>query len=288
MRLRTLPVSVAGVVAGCGCAAFYDSFRIVPAVICLLFAILCQISSNFANEYYDYKAGLDRKGREGFRRGVTEGDITPQAMERATYFCLGLAALLGLSLLFFGSLWLIVAGVAIAVFAIGYSTGPYPLSHHGLGDIAVVIFFGLVPVTLTAYVQAGTDAFSPLVICVALAIGFLAANVLIVNNYRDMEDDKAVGKHTTVVIFGKRLMSMVYFFAVIFAAALTAVPTMQFLPAPWWTMYALLVLAGIYLVCRITASKGAALNPLLGQTAMLLLLFSIALSIALATNPLPE
>ena len=89
MRLRTLPVSVAGVVAACGYALLDGTFRAAPAAICLTFAVLAQIASNFANEYYDYTAGLDRAGREGPRRGVTEGDITPQAMLRATYAALG-------------------------------------------------------------------------------------------------------------------------------------------------------------------------------------------------------
>ena len=91
MRLRTLPVSVAGVVAACGYALLDGTFRAAPAAICLAFAVLAQIASNFANEYYDYTAGLDRAGREGPRRGVTEGDITPQAMLRATYAALGAA-----------------------------------------------------------------------------------------------------------------------------------------------------------------------------------------------------
>ena len=92
MRLRTLPVSVAGVIAGTGCAVWHNGFKALPAILCLLFAILAQIASNFGNEYYDYTKGVDKRGREGFRRGVTEGDITPQAMKRATFAMLGIAA----------------------------------------------------------------------------------------------------------------------------------------------------------------------------------------------------
>ena len=96
MRLRTLPVSVAGVFMACGCAAANNTFRLLPAALCLLFAVLAQISSNFANEYYDFADGLDKKGREGPRRGVTEGDISPRAMLAATYIVLGLACVVGL------------------------------------------------------------------------------------------------------------------------------------------------------------------------------------------------
>ncbi|MBQ8811322.1 MAG: hypothetical protein IJZ70_03300 [Bacteroidales bacterium] len=84
MRLRTLPVSVAGVIAGTGCAILTDSFKAAPALLCLIFAILAQIAANFGNEYYDFKNGIDRKGRVGFRRGVTEGEIAPKAMKTAT------------------------------------------------------------------------------------------------------------------------------------------------------------------------------------------------------------
>lgn len=105
MRLRTLPVSVAGVFAGTGCAISHDCFRLLPALLCLLFAILAQVASNFANEYYDFKNGLDKKGRAGFRRGVTEGDISPEAMKRATYITLGAAATVGCLLLFYGGWW---------------------------------------------------------------------------------------------------------------------------------------------------------------------------------------
>ena len=95
MRLRTLPVSLAGVIMAWGFCALYDNFNLIPAILCLLFALLAQIASNFANEYYDFKSGLDRKGREGPRRGVTEGDITPQAMKFATFGTLALACVIG-------------------------------------------------------------------------------------------------------------------------------------------------------------------------------------------------
>ncbi|MDE7342512.1 MAG: 1,4-dihydroxy-2-naphthoate octaprenyltransferase, partial [Muribaculaceae bacterium] len=202
MRPRTLPVSVAGVLAGVACAIFHGQFIILPAICCLLFALLAQIVSNFANEYFDFRNGLDRKGREGFRRGVTEGDISPGAMLRATIITLLLAAIPGCALIIWGGWWLILIGMIVAVFALAYSAGPYPLSHHGLGDIAVVIFFGLVPVGFTSWLMTGTTSILPQALAIGTGVGLLAANELIVNNYRDMDDDAAVGKHTTVVLFG--------------------------------------------------------------------------------------
>ena len=210
MRLRTLPVSVAGVIAGTGCAIMLGSFKTVPALLCLLFAMLAQIASNFGNEYYDFKNGIDRKGRAGFRRGVTEGTISPEAMKRATFATLTLAAITGCVMLIYGSWWLVVLGALIMLFALAYSAGPYPLSHHGLGDLAVIVFFGLIPVTFTCYLQTGTWECVDMALPTSVAVGLLAANVLIVNNYRDMEDDASVGKRTTVVIFGRRFMSIAY------------------------------------------------------------------------------
>ena len=138
-RLRTLPVSIAGVILAIGYARLHHSFAPAPALLCLTFAILAQIASNFANEYYDFRAGLDRPGREGPRRGVTEGDITPRAMLAATFITLGAACAVGCSLLLFGPWWLLPAGIAIALGVLAYSTGPYPLSRHGLGEVAAVL-----------------------------------------------------------------------------------------------------------------------------------------------------
>lgn len=274
-------MSIAGVLAGCGCALWQGKFSIIPAAICLLFALTAQIASNFGNEYYDFKNGVDRKGREGFRRGVTEGDIIPQAMKRATFTMLGTAAALGCTLLFFGGLWLLPTGCAILLFALAYSTGPYPLSHHGLGDVTVVIFFGVVPVTLTCYLQTGEWSELPALLGTSAATGLLAANVLIVNNYRDMEDDKAVGKRTTVVIFGRRTMGNVYLLS-----GVTAMVIMF----PLWAKLPLWALAVpvLYLALHTTTwrklihSRGTSLNPLLGRTAVNLLLFTVLLLVVSA------
>ena len=276
MRLRTLPVSVAGVLAGCGCAVWQDGFSLFPALLCLLFALSAQIASNFGNEYYDFKNGVDRKGREGFRRGVTEGDISPRMMKYATFFMLGLAAVIGCLLLLYGSLWLVLVGGIILLFALAYSAGPYPLSHHGLGDITVVIFFGVILVTFTCYLQTGGWGQLPVLLTTSVAIGLLAANVLIVNNYRDKEDDEAVGKHTTVVLFGRKAMSLVYLFSGILAMAIMTPLWMQM---PLWALFVPLVFLLLHLFTwrRMSSSRGAALNPLLGRTALNLLTFTLLL-----------
>ena len=282
MRLRTLPVSLAGVICGTACALLQGSINATVVLLCALFAALAQVASNFGNEYYDYKNGIDKKGREGFRRGVTEGEITPLAMKRATYATLVLAAITGCIMLFFGPWWLVFVGITIAVFALGYSAGPHPLSHHGLGDVAVIIFFGVVPVTFTSFLQTGS--FDNMTLCVSVAVGLLAANVLIVNNYRDMEDDKAVNKNTTVVIFGRKVMAWCYMLAGITAMA---VMTPAWMELHLWSLPIVFVYLALHLKNwqYLKKAQGAALNPLLGKTAVTLLIFSLMLVVAaLATR----
>ena len=200
-------------------------------------------------------------------------------MKTATYLTLAAAAVVGLLLLFFGEWWLIIVGALIGVFALAYSAGPYPLSHHGLGDVAVVIFFGVVPVTFTCYLQTHDWATLPLSLPTAVATGLVAANVLIVNNYRDAEDDASVGKRTTVVIFGRRAMGTCYLLSGLLA---------MLLMMPVWRKLGLYSLAvpAVYIALhvatwrKVVASCGAALNPLLGRSAVNLLVFALLLLVA--------
>lgn len=283
LRLRTLPVSLSGVVIAVALAHYRGCLQWTPAVLCLLFALLAQIVSNLANEYYDYLRGADKKGRVGPRRGVTEGDIKPDTLKWVTVCTLVAACAVGCGLLFYGPWWLLVVGVVIALAALAYSAGPYPLSYHGLGEAAVFVFFGLVPVNLTYFIQSG--AFDAIVVFASISIGLMGVNVLLVNNYRDMEDDIDAGKHTSVVIFGRKLAATAYlingFVAVsilsplwvrlsLFSSWLCLVPAVVYLAihtANWW---------------KLCHSTGAALNPLLGATARAMLLFTALLAVALA------
>lgn len=283
MRLRTLPVSVAGVLVGTGYALFFRQFEWAPAVLCLVFAVLAQIASNFANEYYDYRAGLDAPGRDGPRRSVTEGDITPQSMLRATYITLGLACCVGLALVAWGGWWLIAAGIVIALGALAYSTGPWPLSHHGLGEVAVIIFFGIVPVNLTYYVQAG--AFDFVVFLGSLSVGMMGANVLIVNNYRDYDDDLAVGKRTLAVIAGRWPSAVLYLINGVLAPVLMWMVWDVF---PWAVISVPVayVILSLLLWFEMISRRGAALNPLLGLTATLMGIYAVAFATSAVLWPL--
>ena len=283
-RLRTLPVSMSGVIIAIGIAKWQGHFKWVPALLCLVFALLAQIVSNTANEYFDYLKGTDKPGRVGPRRGVTEGDIKPSTLRNVTLGLMALAGIVGCGLIPYGGWWLLPIGIVIALAALAYSTGPYPLSYNGLGELTVFIFFGLVPVNLTFFVQALRWDGMPLVM--SITIGLLAVNVLLINNYRDVDDDREAGKRTSVVIFGRPAAALSYL--------INGYAGMFFLSPVWlgialgsnlprWT----LAIPVIYLVLhtatwyKLRHRDGAALNPLLGETARNMLIFTLLLTIAL-------
>ena len=270
-RLRTLPVSVAGVFAAVSFNIFDNTFCWLPALLCLLVAVSAQIASNFANEYYDYKNGLDKVGRDGPRRGVTEGDITPSAMLTATFVTLGVSCVFGCALVLFSEFWLIFVGVFIALGVLAYSTGPYPLSHHGLGEVAVIVFYGIIPVNFTYYVQAGQ--FTPEVFWASLAVGLIIANVLVVNNYRDADDDREVNKRTLAVMLGRKAMVWLYLFNVIASAILL----WYSLPELEVVTLALCLVLGIANCIGLSRLKEAALTKILASTSMTMLVVSISM-----------
>ncbi|MCM1138101.1 MAG: 1,4-dihydroxy-2-naphthoate octaprenyltransferase [Muribaculum sp.] len=273
MRLRTLPVSLAGVFYAAGLGLSTWHFRLEPLVLCFVFALLAQIASNFANEYYDYKGGLDKVGREGPRRGVTEGDITPEAMIMATFITLGIACVLGCVLVWmYGEWWMYLVGILTALGVIAYSSGPYPLSHHGLGEVAVICFFGIIPVCLTYYLQAGMLPWW--IFLASLGIGAMGANVLIVNNYRDYDDDRTVGKRTLAVILGRRAMLWIYLINGFIGALLTLPEWMAALKL-WWVAPGIYLILHIAILIWMSQLKGRALTPILGITATLMLLYSL-------------
>lgn len=171
------------------------------ASICLGFAFLVQIGTNFANDYYDFVKGADTAARVGPRRAVAAGLVAAATMRRAMWLVFAAAFALGLSLIAWGGPGLLAIGVASIVCGIAYTGGPWPLGYNGLGDVFVFLFFGLVAVTATFFVQTG--AIGGDAVIAATPIGLLAANILVVNNYRDAETDAVAGKRTLVVRFGR-------------------------------------------------------------------------------------
>jgi len=201
-RPRTLPAAVAPVVVGSAMAAHDHRFDPAAAGICLAFALLVQVGTNFANDYYDFVHGADTAARVGPRRAVASGLVAPAAMRRAMASVFAAAFAVGLGLVHWGGPWMLAVGAASILCGIAYTGGPWPLGYRGFGDALVFVFFGLVAVSITYFVQAGR--ITPYALLAGVPMGLLAANILVVNNYRDADTDAAANKRTLVVRFGRR------------------------------------------------------------------------------------
>ncbi|MDP1580435.1 MAG: 1,4-dihydroxy-2-naphthoate polyprenyltransferase [Candidatus Didemnitutus sp.] len=280
-RPKTLAAAVVPVAVATAFAFGHAAAHWSKAALCLAFALLVQIGTNFANDYFDYRSGADAANRVGPRRAVAAGLVTPRAMRWATGLVLAAAFGVGLFLVTDGNWVLLPVGIASIACAIAYTGGPFPLGYNGLGDVFVFIFFGLVAVGVTFYVQAGfvTGA----VWLSGAAIGLLAANILVANNYRDAETDAAAGKRTLVVRFGRRFA--VWQYGVSAGFALSSGGWLYFSTGYGWLVLLPMGLLpwALRLTLRLARSNDAREQiALLGASARLLFFFGILLGIGAA------
>ncbi len=278
-RPRTLPAAIAPVLTGSALAWHDGRFNPAAAGLCLGFALLVQIGTNFANDYYDFIRGADTAARVGPRRAVAAGLVAPATMKRAMIAVFVAAFGCGLGLLAWGGPWLLAIGVASILSGIAYTGGPWPLAYIGLGDVFVFLFFGLVAVGGTYFVQAGrltADA-----VLAGVPIGLLAANILVVNNYRDVETDAVAVKRTLVVRLGCGAARVQ--FAVSLAVAL--VMPLLFLARGYrlWCLLPLLLLplARSHVRRLLESKTPSELIALLGDTGKLLALYALLFSAGL-------
>jgi 1,4-dihydroxy-2-naphthoate octaprenyltransferase len=276
VRPKTLPAAIIPVMVGTALAAAHGRASYEKAAVCLIFALLVQIGTNFANDYFDFVKGADTPRRVGPRRAVAAGLMAPGKMLAATWLVLGAAFAVGLLLVREGGWILLPIGIVSIGCAIAYTGGPFPLGYNGLGDLFVFIFFGLVAVDATFYVQTGrvaADATS----CAA-AVGLLAANILVANNYRDAETDAAAGKKTLVVRFGRKFA--VWQYALSAAFALLCPPALLLCGYHWPVLLPLLLAPwAVGLTWRLARSREPAEQiALLGATAKFLAAFGVLLS----------
>lgn len=274
-RPKTLPASSMPVIVASALAAADHRFEPVPALLCLAFAVFSQIAANFVNDWSDFRKGADTDDRLGPNRMVALGVLSPAAMLTGTFAALALACVFGLGLVFYGGVKLIAVGVVCAIFVLLYSAGPLPLAYIGLGDAAVIVFFGLVAVCGTYYVQAGTITVP--VLLAGFSLGFASDNILIANNYRDRDEDRKNHKWTTVAIFGERfgryfylasgLICSVFFALSIFFIAKNTIALM--LPVLWFVFH----VRAWWRLCAIR--QGKALNVILERSAKNLLLLGL-------------
>jgi 1,4-dihydroxy-2-naphthoate octaprenyltransferase len=208
-RPNTLPAALAGVVVGLGAAIGVGApFRLDTALGCVAVALLLQVVANFANDLSDFRRGADTPDRSGPMRVAAAGLVTERQLEVAIAITIGLAGVVGLWLAFVGGPVLIALGVLAVVAALAYTGGPWPYGYRGLGEVFVFVFFGLVAVIGTGYLQAGR--LEPLFLGAAIPVGALTTAILVVNNLRDIPTDTAAGKRTLAVMLGRRWTAVEY------------------------------------------------------------------------------
>ncbi len=214
LRPHTLIASIAPVLAALFLAyCSTQELRIIPAILCLAVAIFAQMLSNVANDLFDFKKGADTTNRKGFERILSTGKVSYKEVKNLTILLGILTTITGLSLLFFSSWHLLISGILIIQCAICYTGGSRPLAYNGLGEVTVFLFFGLIATICTYYIQTGDVSIEAFFL--ACAFGFASANILVVNNYRDYEEDKKVKKNTIVVLLGRNFGKGLFIFNVV-------------------------------------------------------------------------
>ena len=279
-RLRTLPVAAAPVAGGTALAVADGQGRALPAAAALLGALLIQIGANIANDVFDFERGADTDARVGPPRAAQLGLLTPRQMKIGTAVAFGSAALVGVYLVGIGGWPIAMIGVLSIAAGLAYTGGPFAFGYHGFGDIAVFAFFGVVAVCGTYYVQALT--LPPIVFAGSLPIGALAAAVLVVNNLRDVDTDRSVGKRTLAVRFGRRVARFEYAGLLLFAYAMLAVLWLAGASRATMVFPLATLPFAVWLIRTVsTASDGPTLNAALARTAALEAVFAALLAAGL-------
>lgn len=272
-RPKTLPAAAAPVLIGVAMALADHVFHGVSALAALLGALLIQIGTNYANDYFDFKQGIDTHERLGPLRVTQAGLIPPHAMRNATIVVFTLALLAGIYLVWRGGWPIVFIGLLSILFGMLYTAGPYPLGYNGWGDIFVLIFFGPVAVGGTYYVQALTVP--TYVLIAGLAPGLFSVAILVVNNLRDLDNDRLAGKKTLAVRFG-RTFSIAQYIVCVIAGILIPVVLWFFFDSSPYAMVAVLTVAPALVVIRhVMTRHGRPLNDTLAATGQLLLLYSL-------------
>ena len=253
-----------------------DEFQWIPAILCLLFAFIMQIDANFVNDYFDFLKGNDDETRLGPKRACAMGWVDAKVMRRAIIIVTVLACLIGFPLVFYGGLEMVLIGVLCVLFCFLYTTH---LSYVGMGDVLVLVFFGIVPVCIPYYIL--THSINVEVVVASLACGLVIDTLLMINNYRDIENDQRAGKKTLAVKLGKECSRMMYLLLGIMACLLGVV---YMLNGHLWAF----ILPVGYLALHVMTYRhmvridhGRALNGVLGETARNMFVYGLLVSIGI-------
>ncbi len=277
-RLKTLPATISPVLVGVSLAIHDGEFKPFIAFMTLLAAVLIQIGANFANDVYDFLKGSDREDRLGPTRATQSGLISPENMKKGMWLVFAMAICVGFYLASIGGWPIVWIGLASIASAIAYTGGPYPLGYHGWGDVFVFIFFGIIAVPGTYYLQSGIVSYDSILL--GIPLGALSTAILIVNNLRDADTDIKSDKRTLAVRLGKPFVKIEYIVMMVIAFA-TPIYILQF----WdeFSLYIILFLLPISIqhIQSLYTKTGEALNEVLVDTAKFLFHFSLLLSIGL-------
>ncbi len=283
VRPPTLTAAVAPVLVGSAVAIRQDVFDLLPALAALFGALCLQVGANFANDVFDFKRGADTKDRLGPPRVTQMGLLSSRRVFAGMWASFALAFAAGIYLVFVGGWPVVAVGLSSIAAAIIYTGGPWPIGYHALGDLFTFVFFGLVAVAGTYYVQAGTT--SGLAWAAAVPIGCTVTAILVVNNLRDIPTDRAAGKTTLGVLMGDR-GTRAWYFAHLSAAYGVALGTWLLGPASPAVLLVLVSLPAAAGPVRAVAkgTKGAALNPVLQATARFNFVFAACFAVGIALD----
>jgi len=276
-RPKTLPVAFAPIIVASAMAWEDGGFHLVSMMIATLCAALITIGTNFCNDFSDFAKGADTDDRKGPTRVTQAGLIKPHTLKVATFLVFGLVFNLGMILVHRAGFTILLVGVVSILAGIFYTAGPWPFGYKGLGDVFVLIFFGPVAVAGTYYVQTLELSFN--VFMIGLSTGLLATAILVVNNVRDIEEDRRAQKMTLVVRFGRKFGVGLWAFCIVSASVLPLMMIFQNGDHVWSGLTVLVLLPAIPMFLTLTKeSDPLRLNPILGKTALLLLTHSMIFS----------
>ena len=279
IRPRTLTAAVAPVLVATAFAAAGGFARYGVAAACLLSALLIQVGTNLANDYYDYKKGADTHERVGPQRVTQAGLVAPATVRRWAFATFGAAAAVGVYLALLGGWPILLVGIFSIASGWAYTGGPYPLGYHGLGDLFVLVFFGFVATLGTYWVQAG--ALPGALWLLSIPVGALATAILVVNNLRDRLTDAKAGKRTLAVRLGAGAAKAEYLLLLVAAFAAPVLLAARAQLRPWVLLPLCALPLAIAPLRLVFGAEGPALNAALGGTARLQLVFAGLLALGL-------
>ncbi len=278
-RPKTLPAAVSPVIIGSAVAFAEGGFRFLPALAAFLGALLLQIGANLANDVFDFEKGADQRNRLGPLRVTQAGLLSPSEVKTGMWLTFVLAGLCGIYMTLVSGWFIVLIGLLAILAAIAYSGGPFPYGYRGLGEFFVFVFFGFAAVCGTYYAQTGY--ISQLAVLSSIPVGLLIVSILVVNNVRDFESDKAANKRTLAVRFGLDWAKQEFVVVVILAFVITILLVITDLATPWLLLTWLSLPLVFSTSSSILNQRGKILNKTLAETGKLTLYFSLFYAIGL-------